>query len=73
VKYRSPIPITLDCKKDKWETKKKAQLEAQYRKEMESLRRSVRLTSLLKQALRSKPEEAKFKLSLNLCSQIHRI
>jgi hypothetical protein len=41
--------------------KEKAQLEAQHRKEMESLREEfVRLTSLLEQALRSKPEEAKF-------------
>jgi hypothetical protein len=39
----------------------KAQLEAQHRKEMESLREEVvRLTSLLEQALRSKPEKAKF-------------
>jgi len=36
-------------------------LEAQHRKEMESLREEVaRFTSLLEQALRSKPEEAKF-------------
>jgi hypothetical protein len=35
-------------------------LEAQHRKETESLREEVvKLTSLLKQALRSKPEEAK--------------
>jgi hypothetical protein len=43
------------------ENEEKAQLEAQHRKEMESLREEVaRLTSLLEQALRSKPEEAKF-------------
>ena len=38
----------------------KAQLEAQHRKETESLREEVtKLTSLLEQALRSKPEEEK--------------
>ena len=43
------------------ENEEKTQLEAQHRKEMESLREEVtRLTSLLEQALRSKPEEAKF-------------
>jgi hypothetical protein len=42
------------------ENKERAQLEAQHRKEMESLREEVlRLTSLLEQTLRSKPEEAK--------------
>jgi hypothetical protein len=47
------------------ENEEKAQLEAQHRKEMESLREEVaRLTSLLEQALRSKPEEAKFTTQL---------
>jgi hypothetical protein len=42
------------------ENKERAQLKAQHRKEMESLREEVvRLTSLLEQALRSKLEEAK--------------
>ena len=43
------------------ENEEKAQLEARHRKETESLREEVAmLTSLLEQALRSKPEEAKF-------------
>ena len=43
------------------ENEEKAQLEAQHRKEMENLREEVaKLTSLLEQASRSKPEEAKF-------------
>jgi hypothetical protein len=47
------------------ENEEKTQLEAQHRKEMESLREEVaRLTSLLEQALRSKPEEAKFTTQL---------
>jgi hypothetical protein len=42
------------------EKEEKAQLEAQHRKETESLKEEVtRLTSLLEQVLRSKPEEAK--------------
>jgi len=42
------------------ENEEKAQLEAQHRKETESLREEVvKLTSLLEQGLRSKPEEAK--------------
>jgi hypothetical protein len=45
----------------------KAQLEAQHQKEMKSLREEVaRLTSLLEQALRSKPEEAKFTIQPEL-------
>jgi hypothetical protein len=43
------------------DNKERAHLEAQHRKELGSLRKEViRLTSLLEQALRSKPEEAKF-------------
>jgi hypothetical protein len=45
----------------------KVQLKPQHRKEMESLREEVaRLTSLFKQTLRSKPEEAKFTAQLEL-------
>jgi hypothetical protein len=45
----------------------KVQLKPQHRKEMESLREEVaRLTSLFKQTLRSKPEEAKFTALLEL-------
>jgi len=56
------------------ENKKKAHLEVQHRKEMESLREEVQgLLAYLNRPWDLNLKKQNLQLSLNLCSQIHRI